>query len=37
MLVIRDSLLGVGDPVSPDRLLEVREVILEKGNLLSYP
>ena len=37
MLVTRDSLLGVGDFLPPDRLLEVKEAIMEKGNLLSYP
>ena len=37
MLVTRDSLLGVGDPLPPDRLPEVKEAIMEKGNLLSYP
>jgi hypothetical protein len=37
MLVTRDSLLGVGDPLPADRLPEVREAIMEKGNLLSYP
>jgi nitrile hydratase len=37
MLVTRDSLLGVGDPLPADRLPEVKEAIMEKGNLLSYP
>ena len=37
MLVTRDSLLGVGDPLPPDRLPDLKEAIMEKGNLLSYP
>ena len=37
MLVTRDSLLGVGDPLSPQLLPEVKQTIMEKGNLLSYP
>jgi nitrile hydratase len=37
MLVTRDSLLGVGDPLPADRLPEVREAIIKQGNLLSYP
>ena len=37
MLVTRDSILGVGDPLPADRLPEVREAIIKQGNLLSYP
>jgi hypothetical protein len=37
MLVTRDSLLGVGDPLPPDRLPDLKNAIMEKGNLLSYP
>jgi hypothetical protein len=37
MLVTRDSLLGVGDPLPADRLHAVKEAIMEKENLLSYP
>ena len=37
MLVTRDSLLGVGDPLPPDRLPDLKKAIMEKGNLLSYP
>jgi nitrile hydratase len=37
MLVTRDSLLGAGDPLPPDRLPDVKQAIMEKGNLLSYP
>ena len=37
MLVTRDSILGVGDPLPADRLPEVREAIIAQGNLLSYP
>lgn len=37
MLVTRDSLLGAGLPLPPDRLPELKKAIMEKGNLLSYP
>lgn len=37
MLVTRDSLLGVGDPLPADRLPDLKKAIMEKGNLLSYP
>jgi Nitrile hydratase, alpha chain len=37
MLVTRDSILGVGDPLPPDRLPAVKEAIMSKGHLLSYP
>src|SRR5437867_10776144 len=37
MLVTRDSLLGAGDPLPPDRLPDVKQAIIEKGNLLPYP
>jgi hypothetical protein len=37
MLVIRDSLLGTGDPLPPDRLPDVKQAIIEKGNPLSHP
>jgi hypothetical protein len=37
MLVTRDSLLGVGNPLPPDRLPDLKKAIMEKGNLLSYP
>jgi hypothetical protein len=37
MLVTRDSLLGVGDPLPADRLPKVKRAIMEKGDLLSYP
>jgi hypothetical protein len=37
MLVTRDSLLGAGDPLPPERLPDLKKSIMEKGNLLSYP
>jgi nitrile hydratase len=37
MLVTRDSILGVGNPLPPDRLPAVKEAIMSKGHLLSYP
>jgi nitrile hydratase alpha subunit len=37
MLVTRDSLLGAGLPLPPDRLPDLKKAIMEKGNLLSYP
>lgn len=37
LLVTRDSLLGLGDPLSPKLLPQLRESIKEKGHLLSYP
>jgi hypothetical protein len=37
MLVTRDSLLGAGLPLPPDRLPELKKAIMEKGNLLTYP
>jgi hypothetical protein len=37
MLVTRDSLLGAGNPLPPDRLPDLKKAIMEKGHLLSYP
>ena len=37
MLVTRDSILGVGDPLPPDQLPALKQTIMSKGHLLSYP
>jgi Nitrile hydratase, alpha chain len=37
MLVTRDSIMGVGDPLPPEKLPALKEAIMGKGHLLSYP